>query len=249
MKVLAYTPLHYGKEYLKYAIESVHDFVDEVLILYSPYPTYGHGSSLPNPDSYADLTTITNQFKKVTWMNIPRTNGEGTHRDMAIHYGTDNKYDIVMAVDADEVWKPETVEASIKQAYDGHERRYATNHQGWYNFWRSFNEVCRDGFEPVRFTNLNRKNNTQGRVTESVIYHFGYANCIELQRYKMSVHGHKGEISDNWFESKWLNYEKGKTTKLHPASNDVWIETEPFDKTTLPTFMHSHAYFNLEKII
>jgi hypothetical protein len=250
MKTLAYIPLHYGKEYLKYAIQSVEASVDTVLILFSPHPTYGHHTSLSNPDKTEELRSIVNQFTKCKWIEIPSgLNGEGRHRDLAIQYGVDNKFDIVLAVDADEVWKPETVEPAIKSAYDQGQRRYATNHQGWFHFWRSFNEVCRDGFEPIRLTNLKRSNNDQGRVTESIIYHFGYANCVNLQEYKMSIHGHKSEIADNWFAKKWLNYKRGETKQLHPASRDIWNETESFDKNTLPDFMKDHPYFNFDRIV
>ena len=250
MKTLAYTPCHYGKEYLKYSLQSIHDHVDQILILYAKNPTYGHATSISNPDSENELKDICNQFSKVVWKEVPQNlNGEGRHRDLAISYGQSGGFDIVLAVDSDEVWQPNTVEPAIKQAYDGYERRYTTNHQGWYHFWRSFNEVCRDGFEPIRLTNLNRSNNNQGRVLDSVIYHFGYANCERLQEYKMSVHGHKSEISNQWFTKKWLNYKKGETTHLHPASNDVWIHTEPFDKNQLPEFMKAHPYFELGKIV
>lgn len=246
MKTLAYIPLHYGKEYLEYSIKSVVDSVDEILILYSSKPTFGHVTTIKNPDSYEDIRSIVYKFSKVKWMNVA-INGEGNHRDMAINYAK-GKFDIVLAVDSDEVWKPDTIEPCIKQAYDGKERRYATNHQGWHHFYRSFNEVCRDGFEPIRLTNMKVINNDQGRVTDNVIYHFGYANCEKLQEYKMAIHGHKGEISGNWFAQKWLNYRKGETEYLHPASKDIWKLTELFDKNTLPYFMKEHPYYNLSII-
>lgn len=247
MKTLAYIVCHYGKEYLEYSIKSVIDSVDEILILYSSKPTFGHGTDIPNPDSYEELRSIADKFSKVKWMDVT-VNGEGNHRNLALGYAGNN-FDIVLAVDADEVWNPDTVEPCINTAFDGKERRYTTNHQGWYHFYRSFNEACRDGFEPIRLTNMNARNNDQGRVTESVIYHFGYANCEKLQEYKMAIHGHKGEISNDWFTKKWLNYRKGETEYLHPASNDIWKETEPFNKDLLPDFMKDHHYYNLEKIV
>ena len=36
MKVSAYYPIHYGKEYLEASIKSIRDHVDEILILYTP---------------------------------------------------------------------------------------------------------------------------------------------------------------------------------------------------------------------
>lgn len=249
MKTLAFTPILYGKEYLEYALKSVRPFVDNWLILYTDHPTYGHGSELSNPDSKEELKEICDRYN-CDWREVPQNlTGEGRHRDLAVNYAISEKYDILMSVDADEVWEPSTVEPCIKEAYDGNDRVYRTNHAGWRHFYRSFNEVCRDGFEPERFLNLNRHAPTKGRVLQNVIYHFGYANSEKLQRYKMSVHGHKSEVSNQWFTDKWLNYKKGETRSLHPASSDVWNETEDFNKNLLPDHMKEHPYFNLDRIV
>lgn len=247
MKTLAYVVYHYGIEYLKYSIEAIHPFVDEILILYSDKPTFGQNSDIPNPDTEADLINIITEFDKIT-LQLCHPNGEGKHRTIAVDYGRAHGYDIVMAVDADEVWHPNTVRPAIEQAHRQKFSRYGVMHSGWYHFWRSFNEVNKDGFEPIRFHNLRVNNNDEGRV-EGTVYHFGYANREKLQEYKMSIHGHKAEIKSDWFTKKWLNYQKGKTTHLHPASNDIWIETQPFDKTQLPDLLKKHPYYNLDKIV
>jgi hypothetical protein len=246
MKTLAYIPLFYGKEYLEYVLKSLEGNVDDILILYTDHPSYGHGSELSNPETKEELKAITDKFNCI-WQDIPQNlTGEGRHRDLAEKHASN--YDVLMAVDSDEVWKPETIEPCIKAAYDGKERRYRTNHQGWYHFWRSFNEVFRDGFEPERFINMRRHTPDKGRVLEPVIYHFGYANSIRLQEYKMSIHGHKSEVSNQWFTDKWLNYKRDETKNMHPSSRDVWKETEPFNKETLPDHMKDHPYFNLDRI-
>lgn len=248
MKTLAYIPLHYGKEYLRYAIESVYDSVDQILILYTQKPSYGHGTNIKNPDTSRELMDCVSGLNKVNWMNV-NVNGEGKHRDLAIAYAKRNGYDIVLAVDADEVWEPNTVDLAIKQAFDGKERRYATNHKGWITFYRSFNDIVTDGFEPIRLTNMNRGNNDQGRVTENIIYHFGYANCERLQAYKMAIHGHKDDIQRDWFTKKWLNFDRDKTEYMHPATDAYWIKSERFDKTVLPELLKKHPYYNLDKIV
>lgn len=249
MRTLGYCPYNYGREYIEYSLKSVIDHVDEFLILYSGQPSYGQSGLIKNPEKYSDLIEITDQFPKVTVKSIPTVNGENKHRGMATEYANSKGYDLLFAVDADEVWNPETVEKAKKTAYDGGKKRYGVNHQGWFHFWRSFNEVNKDGFEPIRWTNLNVRNNNDQGTTSGMVYHFGYANSVELQRYKMSIHGHKGEIKNTWFDQKWLNYEKGVTKQLHPASNDIWIETQYFDKYSLPEFMKDHPYFNLDRII
>jgi hypothetical protein len=55
MKVISYTALHYGRDYLAAAIRSVIDHVDEHWILYSPIGSHGHRTDVPCPDTRDEL--------------------------------------------------------------------------------------------------------------------------------------------------------------------------------------------------
>ena len=233
MRTLAYMPLHYGKDYLEYALHSIHDHVDEVLILYTARPSYGHVGKIPNPDSKEELFAICKKFHKVTWQEVINVTRENEHRQRAITYGQNNKYDVLIAVDSDEIWKPGSVREVISEVKDSKFRFHGIAGSQWLHFWRNHKEVNTDGFYPMRAVNLNVKEASQTIIKKGFIYHMGYAISEELMRYKLSCHGHKSEIADNWFRDKWLNYERGVTTHLHPASQDVWIETKDF-KGELP---------------
>ena len=240
MKVSAYYPLHYGKEYLEASIKSIRDHVDEILILYTDRPSYGKLTPLKNPDTRDELRSIVeDNAYKFKWVDIDHVNNEGSHRNLCKHYLFS---DVIMSVDADEVW--EDADQAIKAAYDSKAANVGVGGDRWYHFWRSFNEVNRDGFYPIRFLNKRYSKDLEV-IHKGTVYHFGYAQSEALTKYKISCHGHA--ISRSWIGDKWLNYKKGDTV-LHPDSKDVWISTEPFDKTTLPEILKTHPYYNLDRI-
>ena len=242
MKTLAYIPLHYGAEYLDAVIRSIDNHVDKILILYTDVPSYGQNAGLRNPENRAQLKEIASKAsKKIQWIEINATQ-ENHHRKTV--FGYSKGYDLIMAVDSDEVW--EDVEESKKAAFETGCKTVNVGGDCWWHFWRSFNECHRDGFYPTRFHVVNGKEEST-IIHVGKIYHMGYAQSESITRYKISCHGHK-DILNTWLKDKWINYQKGKTTHLHPDSQTVWIETEPFDKTTLPQILKDHPNFNKERI-
>lgn len=242
MKTVACTPCHYGLEYLPYSIQSIRDHVDHIVMFYSGRPTYGHDGVLSNPDSRDDILNVCKEFN-VEFIDITNhlISREHKHREMFFSYAQKNGFEIVLSFDYDEVW--DDVEEALDYAKKGKSFRYGIRGNRWTHLWKNFNEANYDGFSPIRLFNMNNPPREEELIEKGKIYHFGYAISEELMRYKLSVHGHKSEFPSNWFTDKWLNYKKGETKFLHPATRDYWIEAEPFDKTTLPEFMRNHPLY------
>lgn len=252
MRSIAYIMLHYGKDYLQYTIQSVHDVVDKVIIIYSSIPTH-HQSDMPCPDSREELVTICRSFPKVQFVDITgevimkKKHGgsisENWHLNHAFRYS--DKYDVMLRLDSDEVWEPSQVEDAIRQA-SGIKAKYI-GIDGFIHFWRSFNWMNVDGFRPVRLHNLRAEGATNECV-KSTIYHFGYAIKEEMMNYKWSCHGHHTEEKQGW-RNKWKKWEPGCSCEyLHPVTDAYWHRAEWFDKNKLPEMLKSHPYFNLEII-
>jgi len=241
MKVMAYYPVHYGAEYFDVSIKSINDRVDKILVLYTPNPSYGHGTDKKCPETENELKEIAfSASNKIEWIKI-EANNEGNHRSIAFNNAKD--YDIMLTLDTDEVWNPESLDSSIKQAYDG--EAWRRNISGFIHFWRSFNWVCRDGFQPARIFNL-RRNNNQEVSLDGTIYHFGYAQSNKIMDYKFDIHGHKNEIKEGWLENTYYKW-NSETKDLHPTCG-VWGQATPFDKNVLPQFLKDHPNFNKEII-
>lgn len=243
IKVLGCMPLHYGSEYMAKSIGSVLPYCDEFLILYTPEPSYGFQASVPLPESESmqNLRKIAEDVEKrsgkpFTWIRI-NSSRENTHRNYGHEYAKKKGYDVSIWVDSDEVWQQDTVAKCITQAYHGNYREFRTDHKGWFHYYRNLDEYCQDGFEPVRLFNYNNYHGNQGKVEGNVIHHLGYAVSPEIMEYKLSCHGHKSELRKDFYQF-WFNYNKkdwdsnlykhkqDEDWTLHPASKQVWKQTE-----------------------
>src|SRR3990167_1616849 len=107
-KVAAYVILHYGKDYLSYAIRSVYDQVDEIFIFYTETPSHGTGQSIRCPDTERDLRRAAYEYdpqRKIQFIK-GRWNQEGEHRMAAYNFiKSQGRFDLCLLLDADEIWE------------------------------------------------------------------------------------------------------------------------------------------------
>lgn len=243
MKILCYIPLHYGKEYLFEAIKSINSHVDQILILYTEKPSFGHSTDLICPDSEKELHKIASSASdKLVWKKI-KIGNEGDHRNLAIDYAIKHGFDLLLAVDADEIWDEDALSRCLNLAFHSTERYFQI--KGFINFYRSFNTICLDGFEPIRITNINNSNKLY-KMLEGRIYHFSYAQSVDIIKYKWTCHGHQNELRPNWLNEKFINFIPGMQD-LHPVVIGLWNPI-PFDRGTLPLILKSHSNFNKDII-
>jgi hypothetical protein len=247
MKVAAFTALHYGLDYLPYAIRSVVPFVDEWLIAYSPIGSHGYRTSVHCPEKVGPLfdcaNAVTHEFGvPLRWWSSTDWPHEGFQRD-SVYQHTDA--DLIIVVDADEVWQDGAVQQAIEhgKAMDVRHGRVPFIH-----FWRSFNWACRDDARPIR---LLRPGLPMGDYYADVdpVLHFGYAQTEYLTVYKWFVHGHKAELRQGWHDNtfKYWSPLDGPFQDLHPTNKDYWT-AEPYARSKLPKFMRSHPFYDKEII-
>lgn len=234
-KVLAYIPLHYGKEYLECAIKSVDNFVDKIIILYSATPSFGVLTDIPCPDTELDLYNIAHAAStKIEWVNVS-AKFEGEHRNQIFNYS--EEYDIILPLDADEVWDQKSLEENLIKVESLPYARFGV--VGFITFWKSFNTVCRDQYAPVRI--LKPKEGGGELAIEGTIYHFGYAQDQAIMDYKWSIHGHQDELRAGW-KDMYLNWTD--EMDVHPVAEGIW-NPEAFDKTILPDFLKEHPNYGV----
>jgi len=247
MKV-AFFCLHYGSDYLSYAIRSIIDVVDKVFIAYSPTPSHGHQGSSDNPDSKQkcyEAAHQNNSTHKIHWIEGKWAH-EGDHRDSV--FRTYPNARLISVVDADEIWH--TDQFAAMQEWCLSQPAFAFK-QKLRTLWRSFNWIVDDEMMPDRFYRLDQPRGTFRYTPREIgiFYHFGYARKPENIRYKLSIHGHKNELKARWFEDKYLAWSPNNNIgDLHPTCNNIW-NAKPFDKSLLPTILENHPYRNLEVIV
>lgn len=250
MRVALYT-LHYGREYLAHSIRSVQDAVDQILIHYAPTPSFGHTQGLPCPDTEEALYAAAHRFatKPIVWRRGTWGN-EWQHRDAAYADAQLAGATHAVVVDADEVWDPHalaTAFTAIEQAPVRHGRWMAT----FANFWRSFHWMVHDHFTPIRFIDFAKGLHDQpvllpAEAQPAPVYHFGYAQRVELMRYKWTCHGHQLELRPGWFD-RFLRWQP-EDTDLHPVVNHLWDRahrTPDIVETALARILPDHPYAGL----
>lgn len=244
MKVIGYIPLHYGSEYLDACIRSMNDFVDKIIIIYTPNPSQGFSSEQSCPETKNQLEKIAhNASRKIKWVTSNFCT-EAEHRNFI--YNHTKGYDLVFTLDADEIVEPADIDNSFRLAYDN-KNRYIGSCE-FKHFWRSFNHICTDGFIPIRITNLKNKSGSLG-IVPLRIYHFSCAQSEKIIRYKWGVSGHSAELRENWIDNILYGWTKENNLKfLHPVSKDIWGEAMPFDKNLLPEILKQHPNFNKKLI-
>lgn len=239
MKILAYYPLHYGKEYFEASLQSIVKVVDKIIILYTPTPSQGFATPYPVPDTREELREIALRYN-AEWVD-GEWGQENAHRSYIYQYA--DGYDLILAVDADEIWDENILVSSAKEALKSGAKYIGI--RGFVNFWKSFNHACYDGFTPIRFVNLVGHGNF---VVDGKIYHFSCAQSYLTMRYKLSVTGHKDEIKPNWLEHVYLRWSKENNFgDLHPTAIGLWNACD-FDKNSLPSILKRHPNFNKDAI-
>ena len=228
-KVLAYMPLHYGKEYVGYAIRSVYDLVDRIVIFYTPQPSFGHiDPEAVNPDNREELKEaltfqVSDDKGKIEWREGWWGN-ETAHRSAAESLAKILEYDILLAVDYDEVWDAETLRQAIEYVKSSPYKIYRVP---FVHLWKGFEMVCRDAAQPTRFTKLSGEGETYIPMDKPV-YHFGYAISDELMKYKWTCHGHFDELRKDWLENTWLKWKKLNNEEIKRQGLDNLLANSNF---------------------
>ncbi len=239
--------VHYGGEYMDAAIKSAAPYCEEIIVLYSPKPSHGHGTNIPCPESESDLMNIAySASNKVRWVKVD-ANMEGIHRGQIFKIAEQGKYDGILVFDADEVFAD--ISEQIEQCWRSTKRNIGFSK--YINFWKSFNHACYDGFTPIRFHNLHNKDSNGCDVVDAMVYHFGCAQRMPIMEYKLLIHGHKSEIRKNWLTDIYQRWQPGMGIEngLHLVANGLWPQAIPFDKTTLPDILKSHHNFTKDVIL
>lgn len=249
-KVIAYTALLYGLDYLEYAIRSVIDAVDEHHIIYSPIGAHGHRTAIPCPESRDELYAAAERGagSKLRWHDAGEFAWEGQQRDSVMQYAPDA--DVILVLDADEVWARETVDGIVKLPADG--APVSRLRMGMIHHWRSFyRAMLHDPALPERVIYPKAQPALSGvfAITHlPPIFHFGYSQRPEIVEYKQHVHGHKGEWRRdvNWFQDRFM---ANAQQDCHPVGSDYWNPeaVDPF-ALGLPAWMKQHPYANMEVI-
>jgi hypothetical protein len=242
MKVVAYTALHYGRTYLKEAIRSIIDLVDEYYVFYSKVGSHGSQTKEPCPDTRESLfsSAYLAARNKMKWYDGVWARESDQRAE--IHERCPGA-DVVVVLDADEIWSSAARDALINYIarYKDGEITSRRITFAMIHFWRSFYQGITDDLSaPPRVIFPKLKEDTSViKEPNARLLHFGYAQDIRTVYYKQLVHGHRPEWRNdiNWFQDRFL---VNAQTDCHPVVKDLW-NIRPIDaRRLLPPMMMRH---------
>jgi hypothetical protein len=183
---------------------------------------------------------------KVVWHNGVWFR-ENQHRNAAFDYARKHEFDIVVALDSDEVWNTQYLKELIQEVYEKRSEKCLV----WMrHLWRSFNYICDDPMrqERIYYIGPNKTGLIYSDKPTNQVWHFGYARRFEDIEYKISIHGHSKEWilpKQRWFEEKYKPFPP--VMDVHPTCRDTW-NPKPFNRNELPELMMDHPWFDKEVI-
>lgn len=246
-RIVSYSIVHYGADYLSYALRSVINHVDQAIVIYTPHPSHGHSTTVQCPESESDILQAANiDSDKVRTYTLSGIRHEGPQRDYAVEMCRQAGADLILVVDCDEVWHSDVLTKALDYAWtENKARNWLIN---FTHLWRSFNWVCRDQGWPVRIIDLRHPMSTVAYIPKEFgdIYHFGYCIRNNIMDYKLRIHGHKYELRSGWFENRWLIWPP--PDDCHPTNSEGFWNPQPFDKEQLPPLMREHPFWDLERV-
>lgn len=246
MKVVGFTALHYGKDYLRYAIASIIDYIDEYHVAYSAIGSHGHRTQIRCPETRDELYSIASEAagSKLRWHDGEWPH-EGAQRDSIYEYAPDA--DVIIVLDADEIWSIHLAEYLISDyacmgiSWHSHSLRIPIIH-----YWRSFHRcILHDPAFPERMIFPKVAGVYIGTATvprQRPINHMGYAQRPEIVEYKILTHGHKGEWRKDvdWFKDRYM---ANAQHDCHPVGSEYWNPERVDPADFMPRFMMEHPYF------
>jgi hypothetical protein len=245
MKRIAFYALHYGVEYLPWSVRSVQQEVDEIHVLYTPKPSFGFTTAERCPESEAELRAAAERFlERPLFWHRGDWKSEGAHRDAGRAMAEKAGSSLMVVVDADEVWDRATLGAALREAEVGREHTLVR----MVHYFRSLKWMCSDGSMPVRLINLRSEGSGALAVQRWPVFHLGYAQSLQMVRYKWLIHGHLSELRRGWLD-RFGAWQPGQGD-MHPTNENFWTP-EPSStalEDKLRELLPGHPYWDHEVI-
>lgn len=249
MKITGYVPVHYGREWLHWALKSIENHVDNIKLYYTSVPSYGFSTKLKNPETAQELKQIASVHKSVEWITVaPRDVDTKMRSEFAAYECKRDGADFMLICDADEIWAPEVLENAIGDVVMN--PVYKNYRVSMRHFWRSLKWVCDDACMPVRIINLDNGAKGDGYLNSEIIgqvWHMGYAQTPAIIYYKQDITAHKNEWRKGWFENIFLPWQPGMKD-VHPTGIP-WNPVQFHDTGgVLESICGDHPYWGLDLI-
>ncbi|MHA2363888.1 MAG: glycosyltransferase [Candidatus Hodarchaeales archaeon] len=256
-------------DYIEYAIKSIYNLAHHIIIIEGSVEGYGN-TSTSNDDTNKIINKLQcdDPYKKILIIKNDGKWKDKIEMQNAIAEHVDGDFYIKM--DADEIWKPETVMAVINIMINN--PNIMTIRMPFLHFWTSFDVVAEDAggkwgtkhhrvwrwkksYKHRKSFNhfIDTKNDNKPVVSPYVeemiytgdsIYHFGYCREKKYIQEKLNYYRNRGIekiVIDTYSNWKELSDPTQPTQKVNSFAVN-------FDVNKLPLVLRNHPYWNVEDV-
>lgn len=247
MKLYAVVPIHYGSDYLQWAIRSVYDVAYEIGVFIMRCPWQDVATLIPRLENDDEIERIARSYDPENKIYVERLLGFHFQEDQWIHLTTRAQTqgaEWVLRLPPDEVWPRETLDFYLEYAdfYKSSVIKVPRRH-----FWRSFQWSCSDNFRADRFIRCNGGGEArEGPEMRENLWHFGYARKPYDILYRTMLKWYQSGWRNGWFEGTFLQFPNRKAD-LHPFAEGIWNATA-YDPKRFPAMMEDHPYWPMAVI-
>lgn len=230
VEVIAYN----DDDFLKAALSPL-ACLDQIAILINKKPWFGEAWA---PDRTLEISREFARKDKKYWVIEGDWPSEHEQRNHGLRVLYD--CDVVLIVDADEIWESEKLVNFVEIA-----RRTYHKSAAWtvpcYVYWKNPNWILlpNDGHRMLSAVKPDRVAFVQGRLIsggpiESLgndfkVHHFSYVRRTDERiKRKIASFNHAPEIVGDWYEKVWLKWEPGMQD-LHPVNPHMFKRAEQFE--------------------
>jgi len=256
-----------GSDYIEYVISSIYEVVNQIIIIDGAVKGYGAEKPWSTDGTLEKIRKWKKDFDLLDKIEIVYTDKLYVNKvAMQNEIAKRVTGDYYVKMDADEIWKKETLLNAVLQMNN---ENIDVMKMSFYHFWLSFNNVAKDAggkwsskhpriwkwkkgyYHKTSFNYFNDKTGVKVAhpyVTESVydgdgIYHFGYVRKLKILLQKLEYYKTRG--IETYFRDTVTKWKKLSDPTQPTQRVDSYAEKFEGE---LPAVLNNHPYKNITDI-
>lgn len=230
-----------SENFIKHSLQELAPYVQGTIVTVSEKPWNGPEYSSDNTLSLIKEVDPSAEIITKYWKN------ENEQGSFLLEHAY-NKYrgNYLLMIDSDEIITKQTLEAGLN-----HIKNQSVLLFYHRIYWKSIYYKLLNDFHVsaigLIYLNQQRKiehyRHTEGPYIflppeKGFCHHYAYVRTNEQMKQKLSAFSHANEIVPNWYENKWLAWDKDhRIENLHPVGPDIWPTTELIPEENIPNII------------
>lgn len=263
-KITAGIIVHNGTDYINYAIKSIYNYVNQIIIIHGKVELYPDKDEY---DTFEQLLKLKDEIDYLNKINLVTKKSWSDKIEMQNEIAKRVTGDYYLKLDHDEIWKPETLLDAIQYMNDNNADIIK---MPFLHFWTNFHTIAKDaggkwstchpriwkwqdGFHHTKsfnyFVDKNNAKVSHSRYKDvtfldnEFVYHFGYVRALADVQNKIDYYGSRK--IEQYAIDTYTNWSK-LSDRTQPTQNvKSWAE---IFKDKLPNILINHPFYKMDDV-